>query len=169
MKRDEPAYPSAPRSTTFAEGVEFQDHVCIRLARRGIILQNLASKKYQYSIGENLQGFEIKYDGRCTGDRGTKATGRLSIEIAEKSSASNEEWVSSGIYRTDNAWLYIQGNYQCLWVFGKKQLRKWYEHYRPSYDESYGTVRKFYIELPDANKLALAVIDDRVAAEAEAA
>ena len=87
MLRDaDPIYPNAKRPTVFAEGIEFQDFVCKFLAKHHIILQNLASKKYQLAIGENLQGFEIKLDQRCT------ETGRMSIEIAEKSRADMPSW-----------------------------------------------------------------------------
>jgi N6-adenosine-specific RNA methylase IME4 len=84
---------------------------------------SLDSKKFQYEIGENLQGFEIKYDARCTGDRGTLATNQLSIEIAEKTKDSNLNYIDSGIYRNDNSWLYIQGNYMMFWIFSKRILK----------------------------------------------
>lgn len=148
----EPNYPTAPRSSTFREGVEFQDWVCLQLARRHVILQNLASKRYQIEVGENLQGFEIKLDLRCSD------TGRLSIEIAEKSNAANAEWVASGIMRADNSWLYIQGNYQALWIFAKSQLRRFYQVKRPDEHESYGTVRKFYLSIRDADTIAALVL-----------
>lgn len=159
--RDDPVYPSAPSATTFRDGIEFQDWVCVQLARDGIILQNLASKKYQYEVGENLQGFEIKLDNLCT------ETGRLSIEIAEKSNAANEAWVPSGIYREDNSWLYIQGNRSRLWIFAKKALRKWHAYWKKQaparvYEsESHGTVRKFYLSQDDADSLAARVIIPR--------
>ena len=71
-------YPDCPDANSFQSGLEFQDFVCLRLAQEHVILQNTGSKLYQLRIGENLQGFEIKLDRRCT------ETGRLSIEIAEQ-------------------------------------------------------------------------------------
>ncbi len=136
---------------SFEVGNEFQDFVCIELAKQGIILQNINSKKFQFNVGENLQGFEIKYDARCTGDRGTTATNQLSIEIAEKTRADNSKFVPSGIYRNDNSWLYIQGNFKTFWIFSKKLLillhfsRRYKEHELP-------TIKKFYLPLEDADR-----------------
>ena len=44
-------------------GQEFQDH-CMEIIweRLNILLGNYSSKKYQYKDGENMQGFELKYD-----------------------------------------------------------------------------------------------------------
>lgn len=136
---------------SFEVGNNFQDHVCIELAKENIILQNINSKKFQYETGENLQGFEIKYDARCTGDNGTIPTNRLSIEVGEKTNAANSCFVPSGIYRSDNSWLYIQGNYQQFWIFPKKllvmlhQSGRYQEHEMP-------TVQKFYLPIEDADK-----------------
>lgn len=132
-------------------GEKFQDFVCIELAKENIILQNINSKKFQYETGENLQGFEIKYDARCTGDGGTVATNRLSIEIAEKTAAQNKFYIDSGIYRDDNSWLYIHGNYMMFWIFNKKLLRMLHKTGR--YKEGImPTVKKFYLPIDDADK-----------------
>jgi hypothetical protein len=150
----EPSYPDA-RPNTFRDGIEFQDFVCVQLARYGIILQNLASKKYQYDIGENLQGFEIKLDARHM------ETGRLSIEIAEKTRAANPTWVPSGIYREDNSWLYIQGNYQRIYVFDKGVLKRYHRQKRPNeyeHPRDHPTVRKFYLPHKTAEAAAAKVI-----------
>ena len=142
-------------SNSFEVGNEFQDFVCIELAKHGIILQNINSKKYQYETGENLQGFEIKYDARCTGDRNTEATNRLSIEIAEKTKAENPEFIPSGIYRTDNSWMYIQGNYMMFWIFPKKILKLLHQSKRYPEDEM-PTIKKFYLPIADADKYCAA-------------
>jgi len=139
---------------SFEIGNEFQDFVCIEMAKDGIILQNINSKKFQYSTGENLQGFEIKYDARCTGDRGTVPTNRISIEIAEKTNAENKEYIPSGIYRGDNAWIYIQGNYMMFWVFSIKHLRLMFETSKYNAEEL-PTIKKFYISLEIADKYCL--------------
>ena len=138
-------------SDSFEVGNNFQDFVCIELAKENIILQNINSKKFQFETGENLQGFEIKFDARCTGDNATNATGRLSIEIAEKTKAENSKFVPSGIYRSDNSWLYIQGNYHQFWIFSKKLLVMLHNSGR--YEEAeLPTVKKFYLPIPDADK-----------------
>jgi len=148
-----PKYPAnnSGHKDSFEVGNEFQDFVCIELARDGIILQNINSKKFQFKTGENLQGFEIKYDARCTGDAGTSSTGRLSIEISEKSEATNKDYIPSGIYRNDNSWLYIHGNYMGFWIFSKKILIAL--HKTKKYEESeLPTIKKFYLPISVADK-----------------
>lgn len=141
------SYPDAKRPDMLGEGIEYQDFVCAELAKRHIVLQNLTSKKYQYEIGENLQGFEIKLDRRCTD------TERLSIEIAEKSAAANRDYIPSGIYRNDNAWLYLQGNYEILFVFARNFLVNLHKSGRYEVAEM-PTIRKFYLPFSDAKKYA---------------
>lgn len=136
---------------SFEVGNEFQDFVCIELAKDGIILQNINSKKFQYTTGENLQGFEIKYDARCTGDINTEPTYRLSIEIAEKSKETNISFVPSGIYRSDNSWMYIQGNYNGFWIFPKNILVELHKSGRYKEHEC-STVKKFYLPIEDADR-----------------
>lgn len=149
---DEPHYPDGIRPTLFQEGLEFQDFVCVTLAQKnGWIIQNYGSKRFQIERGENVQGFEIKLDRRC------HDTGRLSIEIAEKSRAANCAWVNSGIYRSDNTLFYIQGNEQEFFIFPKKYLIHYFEKYNPPIDKSHPTVRKFYIPLSSARALAAQV------------
>jgi hypothetical protein len=133
--------------------MEFQDWVCVRLAQDGIVLQNLSSKKYQLAVGENIQGFEIKLDTRCTD------TGRLSIEVAEKSRRDNERWVDSGIWRNDNTWLYIQGNRDLLFVFPKKALQWWYRKRKPELLDFNGTIRRFFLPMKQARQLACKVYE----------
>jgi len=149
-------YPNCPDPDSFQTGLEFQDFVCMQLAKQGIVLQNLASKRMQFEVGENLQGFEIKLDRRCT------ESNRLSIEVAEKSRADMPNWTPSGIYRNDNTWLYIQGNYEVLYVFDVKLLRRQHERLRLKAnwkpDEKHGTVRTFYLSLADADRVAAKVI-----------
>ena len=149
----DPIYRDAKSQTSYQDGMEYQDFVCERLARHHIILQNIASRKFQFEVGENLQGFEIKLDRRCLD------TSRLSIEVAEKSAADNPDWVPSGIMREDNSWLYIQGNYQIIFIFAKKLLRDYLRKKNPKIDASLGTVRKFYLALPLARHLAARVIE----------
>lgn len=107
-------------------GHEFQDFITEKLAKEfGIAITIFQSKKYQFQRGESLQGVEIKYDARSTGDCTYKqyaATGNVAIEIAEKSHAGIKEFSPSGIYRRDNSWIYVVGNFDCAWIFMKKHL-----------------------------------------------
>lgn len=157
-----PNYPreNSGHSDSFENGNEFQDFVCIELAKQGIILQNINSKKYQFNVGENIQGFEIKEDTWCTGYNRPYASNRLSIEIAEKSKASNKRYIKSGIYRNDNSWLYIQGNYHCFWIFSVKILRELHRSGRyESKKES--TIKTFYLPVKDANRYCARKFDFR--------
>ena len=140
-----PNYPDSPIFDSFEKGLSFQDFVCIELAKKHIILQNIASKKFQFTVGENLQGFEIKLDNVCT------TSGRLSIEVAEKTSRDVLFWTASGIMRDDNSILYIQGNYQAFWIFGKNWLRRWLQEKQPPIEEFNGTIQKFYLDIKTAD------------------
>lgn len=154
MWQPEPIYRDAPRPTVFQDGMEFQDFVCDQLARRGIILQNLASKKYQFEIGENLQGFEIKLDQRCTD------TERLSIEVSEKTRNDPElRWTPSGILRSDNSWLYVQGNRRILFVFAKRWLLNYFNTKQPEVVEKRGTIKTFYLRFDIARRHAAKVLE----------
>lgn len=111
---------------SFEIGLEFQDFVASKLLKElGICILQWSSKKYQFEVGESFQGIEIKYDARSTGDctyYQNSATNNVGIEIAEKTNKNKEKWIPSGIYRNDNTWLYIVGNYHQFWIFSKKQL-----------------------------------------------
>lgn len=154
MNRVEPSYPDAKSPSSFQDGLEFQDFVCTTLAAQGIVLQNLSSRKYQYDVGENLQGFEIKLDSRCTD------TMRLSIEVAEKTrDDSFLPWTPSGICRDDNSWLYIQGNYQVLFVFAKNWLNRYYTEKRPEVVQNRPTIKTFFLPFSIAKRCAAKVIE----------
>lgn len=99
------------------EGEQYQDFVVEKLYEIGLPIISYSSKKYQYQIGENKCGFEIKFDNNIN------KTGNVYIEIAEKSDKKNKNYVASGIYRNDNTWLYIIGNYERIYIFSKKHLR----------------------------------------------
>jgi hypothetical protein len=104
------------------KGQQYQDFVSEKLYDIGLPVMSYSSKKYQYEVGENKNGFEIKFDDKI------KNTGNIYIEVSEKSDAKNKEYISSGIYRNDNTWLYIIGDYKKIYIFSKKQLRKIYEN-----------------------------------------
>jgi len=99
------------------KGFEFQDFIADKLIESlGISLTSYSSKKHQEKKGENRQGLEIKFDDKY------KTTGNIYIETAEKSNENNPNFVSSGIYRSDNTWLYLIGNYKEVFIFSKKHL-----------------------------------------------
>lgn len=99
------------------EGKQFEDHVKRIFFERFAIDLDFTGKDNQVNIGETLQGIEVKYDGRF------KETGNIYIEVAEKSHPDNQEYVVSGVFRDDNTWLYVIGDYDTLYIFSKKHLK----------------------------------------------
>ena len=99
-------------------GQRFQDHCALQVMKNlNIPLVNLQSKDYQFKIGENLQGFEIKYDQSFAN------TNNLYIETEHRVSP-DQEYYKGGILRDDNSWLYCIGNYEVIYIFSKKFLRR---------------------------------------------
>jgi hypothetical protein len=98
------------------DGLEFQDFCSVKFAERGIPITNFSSKKYQQNKGENLQGYEFKYDKQF------RKTGNLWIELAEKTNPSNLTYINSGILRNDNTMFYIIGDYEGIYLMQKKIL-----------------------------------------------
>ena len=95
----------------------------------------------------------MKLDSLCT------QTGRLSIEIAEKTRASNWEYRPSGIYRQDNSIFYVQGNRIVFYVFRKEHLVELHQQrYAGTEIEKRGTIRTFYIPLAVAGREAIHVV-----------
>lgn len=101
-------------------GLEYQDFVIDQLLRCGIFIGTYSSRKYQNEKGESASGIEIKYDGRM------KETGNVFIEVMEKSDARIENFTRSGIFRKDNSWLYLVGDYDEAFLFSKRQLQTVY-------------------------------------------
>lgn len=137
-------------------GQEYQDFIIEYLCKNlGISISIFQSKKYQYNIGETVQGVEIKYDARSTGDctyKECKATGNVGIEVAEKSRASNDNFVSSGIYRNDNTWMYIVGNYHCAWIFSKSILKILHKSDKYKTIDTLPTMRSMLLPIDEADK-----------------
>ena len=98
-------------------GNAYEDFVSTVLVRaRGIVLSSYISREFQLK-GENVQGIEIKFDNKL------ESTGNIYIEYEEKSDKNNEKYVRSGIYRSDNTWLFVIGNRTEFFVFSKKMLQ----------------------------------------------
>jgi hypothetical protein len=103
------------------QGLEYQDFVAEQLYKIGLPIFNYSSQKWQYQKGENKLGVEIKYQEPFS------KTGNLWIEIAEKTDPMNTNYIPSGIYRNDNSWLYVTGDYEHIFVFSKKLLKQLFE------------------------------------------
>jgi hypothetical protein len=144
-----------PMRTRSKAGLEYQDWVRPRLACVGFNVQYNVSRKGQLTVGESSQGIEIKLDQRCT------ETGRVSIEIAEKSRASIPDWTPSGIFAGDNHVWYVVGNREMIFIFARKHLELIFHRENPEQHESFGTLRKFYIPIKRAAYVASAVLTSR--------
>jgi len=155
-------YPDAPNGKdTKAEGEKYQEFIRGLLNPFGIVHWHFGGKHQQFNIGENGQGHEIKLDERCFSRNSPEATGRLSIEVQERKRLDTT-WVNSGILRDDNSWLYVQGNYEIVFVFAKNWLRRVYHKLiTPDQIHEFRTVRKFYLKIDDALIGAALVIDGR--------
>lgn len=104
-------------------GLQYQDFVAdILRIEAGIFIGAYSSKKYQCEKGESQCGAEIKYDAVL------EKTRNIYLEVAEKSKATNDNWIPSGICRDDNSWLYIIGDYNEIFIFCKHQLRNLVEN-----------------------------------------
>ena len=145
-------YPNAPRPDTIEAGNSFEDFVCDKLSEMGINLRTYKSKDYQLGIGENKIGWEIKLDQGCM------KYGHLSIEVGEKSrDDENLQWTRSGILRNDNAWLYIQGNFDCFWILFKPALKRYFLTNKFQLDKKFGTILTFYLDFDIADQLGMRI------------
>jgi len=149
-----PNYPDADRLTVFSEGEEYQEYIAEIFTRElGIPIDYYTTKYDQINIGESRQGIEVKLDNRCT------ETGNVSIEVAEKSCVAMPYWAPSGIMREDNTWLYVQGNYEIVYLFSKLHLRRIYKvRYQDKVWTPKPTIQTFLMPTEVAETIALKVI-----------
>lgn len=104
------------------QGLQYQDFVTDLLLKEiALPISSYASREYQAKKGENAQGVEIKCDSKMA------ETGNIYIEVAEKTHPDNPAFVPSGMYRADNTWLYVIGDYTVVYIFSKKFLRLMHE------------------------------------------
>lgn len=136
------------------KGLEFQDF-CIELllSELGLAITPYCSRAYQIRRGETRQGAEIKYDMRL------HETGNLFIEIAEKSSVDMPFYTNSGIYRTDNTWLYVIGDYSKVYIFAKNLLRHIHKTGRYREIEIKRKTSKGFLLPPEKQKHAAKIIE----------
>lgn len=135
------------------DGLEYQDFVAEQLYSIGLPLFNFSSKKYQIEHGENKLGIEIK------NDRQFRKTGNFWIEISEKSNPSKAQYYPSGIYRCDNTWLYIIGDYNEIFIFSKALLRQLYNTGKyKTLENNTKTSQGFLLNRLDAERNAAKVI-----------
>jgi len=153
MKSPDPLYPDCKDPESYQSGLEFQDFVCELLREElGIVITNYQSRRFQFGVGENRQGVEIKLD------RDILQSNNVSIEVAEKTRADNPYYAPSGIYRRDNSWLYIQGNWEIVFIFSKNVLRLLHESGRYKTD-ALPTLKRFLLPVGDARRFAAKVVE----------
>ena len=135
------------------KGNKFEDYVYPILCKEwGVKFTPYKTKYQQYNVGENSFGIEIKFDEKSINSP------NLYIETEEKSDPSLLSFSKSGIYRKDNSWLYLIGNYDIFYIFLKKRLKDL--HNSNKYDEvETKTSQGFLIPQAEAVNLALDVIN----------
>ena len=145
-------YKDSKNTNSEKEGDMYQDFISDALTKElGWTISIYKSKKYQFEKGESRQGVEIKLDNWCSRSK------RLSVETEEKTELE-KSFVKSGIYRKDNSIIYIQGNYEIIFIFAKGLLQML--HNTKKYEEKEdGTFKSFYLPFKDAYRYAIAVID----------
>lgn len=105
------------RAKMSEKATEFEDFVFDLLSKNGLNVTRYVSRKWQYEVGECSGGVEVKFDDLM------RDTGNLYIEVAEKSVPNvSKSYYPSGIYRSDNSWLYVIGDYEEVFVFAKRTL-----------------------------------------------
>jgi hypothetical protein len=131
----------------------FQDFVVDVCWQKGLAIVQFSSKAYQFTAGESRTGAEIKHDEIY----GT--SNRLWIEVAEKAQPRPGPYAPSGIYRDDNSWLYIIGDYNVFFIFFKKQLQGLHRsgRYRDNENKTRTSVG-FFLPHDDAMKYAGLVV-----------
>ncbi len=146
----EERYPDAPVSS-IAIGTDFEKYCSGVFLKMGIQLTPCITKWAQFNIGEDLEGYEFKLDAKHTD------YGHLSIEVAERA-WNGGPWRASGIFRNDNTRQYVQGNKEIFWIMPKHILVEYaksigivpnlclLEVCPNLIKESFGTIRKFYLE-----------------------
>lgn len=117
-------YESLDESNEYADWVSEQ----LRKATPCLIIGMYASRKFQFEKGESMSGIEIKHDKWLSGEDGKPATHNIYLEAYEKSNPNNTFYVPSGIYRSDHCFLFLVGNYDEVFLFCTKQLRRVYEN-----------------------------------------
>ncbi len=100
----------------YSSAVEFERFVYDVLKEMGLVVIKHHKTKELQLKGENSIGWEIKHDELMI------KTGNVYIEIAEKSDPRNAVYVKSGIYRDDNTWMWIIGDYEEFFIIQKNLL-----------------------------------------------
>lgn len=138
--------------TCLKEGQEYQDFVQ-EVFRMGFALmfQNHSSEYYQKKYGENKLGLEIKFNKKYS------ETGNLWIELQAKTDPAQRKYWDEGINRNDNAWLFVTGTYDKVFIFAKRDLKELADT-RKTLENGRRTSIGFLIPDAEAVKVALKVL-----------
>ena len=101
----------------YARGVDYEDWVIVRLRADGYFTKRTTTMAEQRETGDTRCGMEIKFD-RLYAD-----TGNLYIETAERPD-TRFDMKDGGIYSPARFWLYLIGDYETIFVFGRKVLQR---------------------------------------------
>jgi len=115
---------AAYRQNKIESGLLYQDFIVdlmLQVLRFPVTVYS--SRLYQTTVGEGPVGVEIKHDEKYA------ETGNLWIEVAEKAYPRDGAYVPSGVFRDDNSWLYIIGDYDTVFVFAKNILQAFAKRY----------------------------------------
>lgn len=147
------------RAEAFTRGTEYQNFVETVFRYYLEIELNCYKKKIeQYLIGENKAGIEIKNDRKFR-ERNPPA---LWIEYGEKAAPRDGAYAKSGILRHDNSWLLAIGDYQTLFLFGIKTLRRiLIKNYETNHFEfvQTPTSQAFLMRLPEVQVIAEKILE----------
>jgi hypothetical protein len=90
-----------------------------------------------------------------------KETGNLFIEYEEKATQRPGDFVKSGIARADNTWLYVVGDFGCVFLFSKKLLVELKETGNYQVKQSHSqTSWGYLLPITDAEKHSIITIRD---------
>ena len=133
----------------------FEDFCSIVLQRYGWVIANTKSRYFQVKKGkENNVGIEYKYQGLMRKYRG------LYIETHEKSKKENEDFVESGINRKDNAWAWCTGDFDTIYLIGKRALQVIDKSISEDLRRSNETSLGFALSLDRADRVCLIKLDN---------
>lgn len=142
----------AYRENNIRRGVEYEDFVFDILREEGLTVTRYASQKWQYGVGECSGGIEVKFDDKIDEYE------RLYIEVSEKAYPNSQRsYAPSGIYRNDNSWLYVVGDYKNVYIFAKSILKLLYLTGRYLGKET-PTSQGFVLPVEKAEKYAACVL-----------
>jgi hypothetical protein len=142
-----------------SRGHEYQKYIeAVFMHYMDIELHCYKKKIEQYLIGENKAGIEIKNDRKFRG----RMPPELWIETAEKKEPRRGNYAPSGIYRHDNSWLFVIGDYATIFIFGIKTLRRlhrWNNNNKRWKFVQIPTSCAILLPLPDAYRIAEKTIE----------